>query len=74
MGFSPCYGKTYKKCSPEAVFSGERVFFATTRTSEARRILQPEPNATLLIEVLHIRTKIRLQIRTAVELCIRARL
>jgi hypothetical protein len=37
MGFSPCYGKTYKKCSPEAVFSGERVFFATTRTSEARR-------------------------------------
>jgi putative transposase len=36
----------------EAVLSGERVFFATTKTSEARRILQPERNAVLLIEVL----------------------
>jgi putative transposase len=41
-----------RNAPPEAVLSGERVFFATTRTSEARRILQPEPNATLLIEVL----------------------
>jgi putative transposase len=36
----------------EAVLSNERVFFATTKTSEARRILQPERNAVLLIEVL----------------------
>ena len=36
----------------EAILSNERVFFATTKTSEARRILQPERNAMLLIEVL----------------------
>ena len=41
-----------RNAPPEAVLSGERVFFATTRTSEARRILQPERNAVLLIDVL----------------------
>ena len=38
--------------NPEAILSSERVFFATTKTSMARRILQSERNATLLIEVL----------------------
>jgi putative transposase len=36
----------------EAILSNERVFFATTRTSETRRILQSEQNAVLLIDVL----------------------
>jgi putative transposase len=36
----------------EAILSNERVFFATRKTSEAKRILQSERNAVLLIEVL----------------------
>jgi putative transposase len=38
--------------NPEAILSCARVFFATTKTSMARRILQSERSATLLIEVL----------------------
>jgi REP element-mobilizing transposase RayT len=38
--------------NPEAILSSARVFFATTKTSMGRRILQSERNATLLIEVL----------------------
>ena len=38
--------------NPEAILSSARVFFATTKTSMVRRILQSERNATLLIEVL----------------------
>jgi len=38
--------------NPEAILSSARVFFVTTKTSMARRILQSERNATLLMEVL----------------------
>jgi hypothetical protein len=38
--------------NPEAILSSARVFFATTKTNMARRILPSERNATLLIEVL----------------------
>ena len=41
-----------RNASPEAILSGSRVFFATTKTSIARRILQSERNALLLIEGL----------------------
>jgi putative transposase len=44
--------KPARNAHSEAILSGERVFFATTKTSEARRILQSERNAVLLIEVL----------------------
>jgi putative transposase len=44
--------KPARNASSEAILSSERVFFATTKTSMARRILQSERNATLLIEVL----------------------
>jgi putative transposase len=41
-----------RNASPEAVLSSTRVFFATTKTSVARHILQSERNAALLIDVL----------------------
>jgi putative transposase len=41
-----------RNASSEAILSSERVFFATTKTSAARRILQSDRNAMLLIEVL----------------------
>ncbi len=41
-----------RNASPEAVLSTTRVFFATTKTSMARRILQSDRNADLLIDVL----------------------
>jgi putative transposase len=44
--------KPARNASSEATLSSERVFFATTKTSMARRILQSERNAMLLIEVL----------------------
>jgi putative transposase len=44
--------KPARNASSEAILSSERVFFATTKTSMARRILQSERNAMLLIEVL----------------------
>ena len=44
--------KPARNVSSEAILSSERVFFATTKTSAARRILQSERNAMLLIEVL----------------------
>src|SRR5271169_5324514 len=37
---------------PKAILSSARVFFVTTKTSMARRLLQSERNAMLLIEVL----------------------
>jgi putative transposase len=37
---------------PETILSSARVFFATTKTSMARRLLQSERNAMLLIDVL----------------------
>ena len=44
--------KPARNASSEAILSSVRVFFATAKTSAARRILQSERNATLLIEVL----------------------
>jgi putative transposase len=41
-----------RNAAPEAILSNERVFFATTKTSETRRVLQSERNAVLLIDVL----------------------
>jgi putative transposase len=41
-----------RNASSEAILSSERVFFATTKTSAARRILQSDRNAMLMIEVL----------------------
>ncbi len=41
-----------RNASPESILGSQRVFFATTKTSMGRRILQSERNAGLLIEVL----------------------
>jgi putative transposase len=41
-----------RNARPERVLSGERTFFVTTKTSMARRLLQSERNASLLIDVL----------------------
>jgi putative transposase len=41
-----------RNARPEEVLSSARVFFVTTKTSMARRLLQSERNARLLIEVL----------------------
>jgi putative transposase len=47
-----------RNACPEEVLNSGRVFFVTTNTSMARRLLQSERNATLLIEVLrsHVAT------------------
>ena len=44
--------KPARNASSEAILSSERVFFVTTKTTAARRILQSKRNAALLIEVL----------------------
>ena len=49
---APAMAIPARNASPEAILSSSRVFFATTKTSMARRILQSERNALLLIEVL----------------------
>jgi putative transposase len=41
-----------RNACPEEVLSNTRVFFVTTKTSMARRVLQSERNAMLLIDVL----------------------
>ena len=41
-----------RNASPMAILSSTRVFFVTTKTSMARRLLQSERNAVLLIDVL----------------------
>jgi putative transposase len=41
-----------RNACPEEVLSSTRVFFVTTKTSMARRLLQSERNAMLLIDVL----------------------
>jgi putative transposase len=41
-----------RNACPEKVLSSTRVFFVTTKTSMARRLLQSERNAMLLIDVL----------------------
>src|ERR1039458_10306369 len=37
---------------PGNILSSARTFFATTKTSQGRALLQPELNATLMIDVL----------------------
>jgi putative transposase len=41
-----------RNASPEEVLGSTRVFFVTTKTSMAQRLLQSERNAMLLIDVL----------------------
>jgi putative transposase len=41
-----------RNASAEMILSSARVFFATTKTSMARRLLQSERNAMLLVDVL----------------------
>src|ERR1035438_3759356 len=41
-----------RNAHPDGILSSERTFFATTRTSQGRSLLQSERNATLMIEVL----------------------
>jgi putative transposase len=49
---APAMARPARNASSDAVLGSGRVFFATTKTSAARRVLQSERNATLLIEVL----------------------
>ena len=44
--------KPDRNASPTSILSSTRTFFATTKTSMGRRLLQSERNANLLIEVL----------------------
>ncbi|MBZ5620409.1 MAG: transposase [Acidobacteriia bacterium] len=41
-----------RNASPENILSSARTFFATTKTSQGRALLQSERNATLMIDVL----------------------
>ncbi len=41
-----------RNASPDAILSSARTFFATTKTSQGRPLLQSERNATLIIDVL----------------------
>jgi putative transposase len=43
-----------RNARPEAILDSSRVFFATTKTSIGRRLLQSERNAMLLIDVLRL--------------------
>jgi putative transposase len=49
---APAMAHPARNASPKAILSSSRVFFVTTKTSMARRLLQSERNAVLLIEVL----------------------
>ena len=49
---APAMAKSARNASSEAILSRSWVFFATTKTSMARRILQSDRNALLLTEVL----------------------
>ena len=41
-----------RNARPDSIVSSARTFFATTRTSQGRPLLQSERNASLLIDVL----------------------
>jgi putative transposase len=49
---APAMAHPARNACPEKVLSSGRVFFVTTTTSMARRLLQSEGNAMLLIDVL----------------------
>jgi putative transposase len=49
---APAMAHPARNACPEKVLSSGRVFFVTTTTSMARRLLQSERNAMLLIDVL----------------------
>ena len=48
-----------RHASPEGIHCSARTFFATTRTSQGRCLLQSERNATLMIDVLRSYLKAR---------------
>ncbi len=55
LGFSPrplAMARPARNARPDNIVSSARTFFATTRTSQGRPLLQSERNATLLIDVL----------------------
>ena len=53
IGLQPLtMAKPARNADPNKVLRSSRTFFATTRTSEGRALLQSERNATLLIDVL----------------------
>jgi len=49
---APVYGQTARHADPDNIVSPARTFFATTKTSQGRALLQSERNAALLIDVL----------------------
>jgi putative transposase len=51
---APAMAHPARNACPKTLLSGARVFFATTKTSMARRLLQSERNAMLLIDVLRM--------------------
>ena len=44
--------KPARNADPDKIVSSARTFFVTTKTSQGRLLLQPERNATLMIDVL----------------------
>jgi len=44
--------KPARNSIPDQIVSGSRTFFATTKTSQGRPLLQSERNATLMVDVL----------------------
>jgi putative transposase len=52
LGFNPCMTIPARNASSEDTLSSSRIFFATTKTSMGRSLLQSERNAVLLVDVL----------------------
>ena len=46
---APVYGQTARHADPDNIVSPARTFFATTKTSQGRALLQSERNAALII-------------------------
>jgi hypothetical protein len=51
---APVRAHPARNACPKTILSSARVFFVTTKTSMARRLLQAERNAMLLIDVLRL--------------------
>jgi REP element-mobilizing transposase RayT len=51
---APAMAHPARNARPYAILGSSRVFFATTKTSMGRRLLQSERNAMLLIDVLRL--------------------
>ena len=53
LGFQPLFmARPARHADPDKILSPARTFFATTRTSQGRQLLQSERNAALMIDVL----------------------